>query len=147
MQKYGPLGLDGTEWKNYAVDGDEDGHIRRADPDDSAATLARMIWSRGSIRAGIFTHNQAQWYVQAVLADAEERQGRLRAGAPSTGPSPCPDAAADSINWENLTLSNDLELQDLTTGVIDPRIVGLIGAITQEHQLTLSSLRSDHSEY
>ena len=49
------------------------------------------------------------------------------------------------INWDNLTLSNELELHDLTTGAIDPRIVGLIGAITQEHQLTISSLRSDHS--
>ena len=33
--------------------------IRHADPADSAATLARLIWSRGSLRAGIFTHNQA----------------------------------------------------------------------------------------
>ena len=42
---------------------------------DSAATLARLIWSRGSIRAGIFTHNQAHWYVQAVLAQAAQVEG------------------------------------------------------------------------
>jgi murein DD-endopeptidase MepM/ murein hydrolase activator NlpD len=74
----GPLGLDPTEWATYAVDGDEDGQIRHADPADSAATLARLIWSRGSIRAGIFTHNQAEWYVQAVLADAEAMEGACR---------------------------------------------------------------------
>ena len=28
----GPLGLDGTEWKTYAVDGDEDGHISARGP-------------------------------------------------------------------------------------------------------------------
>ena len=56
-------------------------------------------------------------------------------------------STAAPINWSNLTLSNDLEMNDLTTGAIDPRIVGLIGAITQEHQLTISALRSDHSEY
>ena len=38
-------------------------------------------------------------------------------------------------------------MRDLTTGAIDPRIVGLIGAITQSHQITISALRSDHSEY
>ncbi len=145
MQKYGPLGLDGTEWKTYAVDGDEDGHIRRSDPADSAATLARLIWSRGSIRAGIFTHNQASWYVQAVLADANQVEGGCKVTEADYSVS-LPGAAAATINWENLTLSNDLELHDLTGGLIDPRIVGLIGAITQEHQLTISALRSDHSE-
>ncbi len=58
-----------------------------------------------------------------------------------------PNAVIAPINWSNLTLSNDLELHDLTSGAIDPRIVGLIGAITQDHQLTISSLRSDHSQY
>ncbi|MCW2988227.1 MAG: hypothetical protein JWM24_1165 [Solirubrobacterales bacterium] len=71
----GPLGLDASEWAQYAVDGNEDGHIRHADPVDSAATLARMIWSRGSLSAGIFTHNQAEWYVQEVLRQAGELEG------------------------------------------------------------------------
>ncbi len=78
LRTEGPLGLDETEWSTYAVDGDEDGHIRHADPADSAATLARLIWSRGSLRAGIFTHNQAEWYVQAVLADAEAIEGSCK---------------------------------------------------------------------
>ncbi len=71
----GPLGLDATEWNLYAVDGDGDGRIRRADPVDSAATLARLIWSRGSLSAGLFTHNQAEWYVQEVLREADEVEG------------------------------------------------------------------------
>jgi cell wall-associated NlpC family hydrolase len=75
MRELGPLGLDASEWSAYAVDGDEDGRIRRADPVDSAATLARLIWSRGSLSAGIFTHNQAQWYVQEVLRQATEIEG------------------------------------------------------------------------
>ncbi len=145
LHRYGPLGLDSTEWLTFAVDGDEDGHIRHADIDDSAATLARMIWARGSIRAGIFTHNQAQWYVQSVLADAEEVEGSCAMSAVEWAVT-MPGASGATINWSNLTLSNSLELQDLTTGAIDPRIVGLIGAITQEHELTISALRSDHSE-
>jgi membrane-bound lytic murein transglycosylase B len=78
MRERGPLGLEPGEWSEYAVDGDEDGHIHRADPADSAATLARLIWSQGSLRAGIFTHNQAEWYVQAVLADAEALEGHCK---------------------------------------------------------------------
>jgi len=80
LRQSGPLGLEPSEWATYAVDGNEDGHIRHADPADSAATLARMIWARGSLRAGLFTHNQAEWYVQAVLASAEEIEGGCKVG-------------------------------------------------------------------
>jgi soluble lytic murein transglycosylase-like protein len=79
LRETGPLGLDAAEWGHYGVDGDEDGHIRHDDPVDSAATLARLIWSRGSLEAGIFTHNQAEWYVQAVLREAGEIEGECKA--------------------------------------------------------------------
>jgi soluble lytic murein transglycosylase-like protein len=78
MRETGPLGLEQVEWEHYAVDGNEDGRIEHASPADSAATLARLIWARGSLRAGIFTHNQAEWYVQEVLDQAEEIQGSCK---------------------------------------------------------------------
>jgi Transglycosylase SLT domain len=146
LRERGPLGLEPSEWSAYAVDGDEDGHIHRGNPADSAATLARLIWSRGSLRAGIFTHNQAQWYVQAVLNDAELLEGKCEA-TPVDWAVVLPGTVGAPINWDNLTLSNDYELRDITTGALDPRVVALIGAITQQHQLTISALRSDHSEY
>ncbi len=146
LRTRGPLGMEASEWSAYAVDGNEDGHVYRGDPADAAASLARLIWSRGGLRAGIFTHNQAQWYVQAVLADAEQLEGKCQVTVVDW-PLALPGTTGAPINWDNLTLSNDLELQDITSGVLDPRIVALIGAITQQHQLTISSLRSDHSEY
>jgi len=146
LRRFGPLGLDGTEWRRYAVDGNEDGRVNRAGPADSAATLARLIWSRGDLRAGVFSHNQASWYVEAVLAEAEELEGECTT-RPVEWRLALPEAVIAPIEWDNLTLSNELELHDLTTGRVDPRIVGLIGAITQEHQLTISSLRSDHSKH
>jgi cell wall-associated NlpC family hydrolase len=79
LRNEGPLGIEAVEWNAYAVDGDEDGRIRHADPVDSAATLARLIWSRGSLSAGIFTHNQAEWYVQEVLQEAEQIEGDCKA--------------------------------------------------------------------
>ena len=75
LRREGALGLDQMEWSKYAVDGDEDGKIDHADPADSAATLARLIWARGSLQAGIFTHNQAEWYVSEVMQQAEQIEG------------------------------------------------------------------------
>ncbi|HET8862837.1 MAG TPA: lytic murein transglycosylase [Solirubrobacterales bacterium] len=146
LRRYGALGLVGEEWKEYAVDGDGDGRIRRGDPADSAATLARLIWSQGGLNAGLFEHNHAKWYVDAVLGEAEQIEGKCEVSTVDWALA-LPNAVLAPINWDNLTLSNDLEKQDLDSGAIDPRIVGLLGAITQSHQITISSLRSDHSQY
>jgi hypothetical protein len=146
LQRNGALGLVGEEWKGYAVDGDGDGRILRQDPSDSAATLARLIWSRGGLRAGLFEHNHAKWYVDAVLGEADRIEGRCKTSTVDWALA-LPNAVLAPINWDNLTLSNDLEKQDLDSGAIDPRIVGLLGAITQSHEITISSLRSDHSMY
>ena len=144
LRKHGALGLVGAEWKRYAVDGDGDGRIRRQDPADSAATLARMVWSQGGLRAGLFEHNHAKWYVDAVLAEADRIEGKCETSTVEWALS-LPNAVLAPIRWENLTFTNELQKQDLESGAIDPRIVGLLGAITQSHQITISSLRSDHS--
>jgi Transglycosylase SLT domain len=146
LAKRGPLGLVGTEWQRYAVDGDNDGRIRRADPDDSAATLARLVWSRGGLRAGLFEHNHAKWYVDAVLVEAARIEGKCKATTVDWALA-LPNVVLAPIKWENLTLTNATQKADLEGNLIDPRIVGLIGAMTQSHQVTISSLRSDHSMY
>jgi membrane-bound lytic murein transglycosylase B len=81
LEETGALGLEPSEWKQYRVDGDDDGHIRRSDIFDAAATLAREIWSKGSLEAGVFAHNQAAWYVESVLSEAEEIEGGCKVSA------------------------------------------------------------------
>lgn len=140
----GPLGISEGNWRRFAVDGDDDGRIRRQSPEDSAATLARMIWASGDLRAGIFQHNHASWYVEEVLDEAAPLQGKCRVRTVAyaialPGPTNVP------INWKNVELSNQLELWDIQQGRIDPRVLTLIAAISQQHTLTISSLRSDHS--
>jgi Transglycosylase SLT domain len=146
LRQHGALGLVNSEWQRYAVDGDGDGRIGREDPADSAATLARLIWSQGGLNAGLFEHNHAVWYVDAVLNEADQIEGRCETSVVDWALT-LPNAVIAPINWDNLTLSNELEKQDLESGAIDPRIVGLLGAITQSHQITISALRSDHSMY
>ncbi len=145
LRTFGPLGLDKMEWSNYAVDGDEDGRIRHGDVDDSAATLARLMWSRGGIDAGVFTHNQAAWYVDAVASEADQLAGKC-AVTSKEWTIVLPGDTASQINWQNLTLSNDLELRDIQAGLLDQRVVGLLALMTKDHQITITALRSDHSQ-
>ena len=146
MSSRGPLGISEANWRAYAVDGDSDGRVVRSSPGDSAGTLARMIWAAGGLRAGIFIHNHASWYVEEVLDEAAPLTGkcRIRTVAYSIA---LPGPSAVPINWENLELTNSLQIWDLRQGMIDPRVLTLIGAISQNHQITISSLRSDHSMY
>ncbi|HKH23533.1 MAG TPA: lytic murein transglycosylase [Solirubrobacterales bacterium] len=144
LRETGPLGISDENWKRYAVDGDADGKIRRETPADSAATLARMIWAADDLRAGLFQHNHAEWYVKAVLNDAESMAGscQVKTVAYSValpGPTNAP------INWSNVELSNSLEMVDIQSGAIDSRILNLLGAISQQHTVRISALRSDHS--
>ena len=145
LQTEGPLGLDPVEWRDYAVDGDKDGRLDHADIDDSAATLARLMWSRGGIDAGVFTHNQAAWYVDAVAHEADVLSGKC-ATTTESWTIVLPGDVASQINWQNLTLSNDLELRDIQAGLLDQRVTGLLALMTKDHQITITSLRSDHSQ-
>jgi len=146
LDSRGPLAITADNWRRYAVDGDADGRVKRSSPADSAATLARMIWAAGDVRAGLFQHNHAEWYVEAVVADADAMKGTCQQKTVAysialPGPTNAP------INWRNVELSNQLEMVDIQSGAIDPRIVNLIGAISQQHTITISALRSDHSKY
>jgi transglycosylase-like protein with SLT domain len=145
LRTEGPLGLDPMEWNRYAVDGDKDGRLRHADIDDSAATLARLMWSRGGIDAGVFTHNQATWYVDAVAVDADKLAGKCVVTS-KAWTIVLPGDVASQINWQNLTLSNDLELRDIQAGMLDQRVTGLLALMTKTHQITITALRSDHTQ-
>ena len=148
LSTVGPLGITEDHWKQYAVDGDGDGKIKRQSPADSAATLARMIWAAGDLRAGLFEHNHAEWYVDAVLQDAEAMAGSCQVKTVAYAVAlPGPTTGTAAINWSNVTLSNSLEMVDIKSGAIDPRILNILAAISQQHQITISALRSDHSKF
>ena len=101
---------------------------------------------RSDLRAGLFQQNHAEWYVDAVLNDAEAMAGSCQVKTVAYSVAlPGPTNAA--INWSNVELSNSLEMVDIKSGAIDPRILNILGAISQQHQVRISALRSDHSKY
>jgi hypothetical protein len=143
MAETGPLGIGESNWNKYAVDGDNDGHVTRSSPADSAATLARMIWASGDVEAGIFVHNHASWYVDEVADMAGEAEGKCQVHT-VTYSIALPGPTGAPVNWDNVELSNALEVWDVERGAIDPRVMALIAAISQEHKILISALRSDH---
>ena len=81
-----------------------------------------MIWAAGSLRAGIFEHNHAAWYVEEVLDEAEPMTGKCHVQTVAYSIA-LPGPTAAPINWENVELSNSLELSDIQQGAIDPRVL------------------------
>jgi hypothetical protein len=146
LRTTGPLGLDQDEWNRFEVDGDGDGLISHASIEDSAATLAREIWSRGSVRAGLFLHNQASWYVDEALEQGNRISGECETRMVEWNLA-LPIATSAPINWANLSLTNPTQMRDIRSGALDPRLINLLGMISQTHRITVTSLRSDHSPY
>ena len=113
MRRTGPLGIDAHQWKRFAVDADGDGKVRRQSPGDSAATLARMIWSRGCAA-------RRRLHRTTTPPGTSRRCSQRRTGspasalsAPSIGRSPSPRPTATAINWDNVELSNSLQQRDI----------------------------------
>ncbi|MCO5316409.1 MAG: lytic murein transglycosylase [Solirubrobacterales bacterium] len=146
LAETGPMGLSTSEWKRYGVDGDGDGLVRRDEPWDGIATFARMLWSKPTVGAGLFSHNHAAWYVEAVTGDADRISGKCKtAKAAWKIAYPRATTNATEINWDNLQVLNPSAARDIQNGLIDRRVLNLLAMLTQKYSLQLSSLRSDHS--
>lgn len=144
MRQRGPLGIDPAIWQEFGVDGDGDGRIRRYSPGDSAATLARSIWAVDDLRQGIFNHNQAAWYVDAVLNEVDLVEGDCKVTRVSW-PLAFPEVTApNEINWDNLELTRDSQREDILSGRLDPRVLNLLAVITQNHRIMITSIQTDH---
>src|SRR6266545_1012691 len=70
--------------EGYATDGDGDGFADVWNPADAIAGAARLLRANGApseYRRAIFAYNPADWYVDAVLAKANEYRGAFAPGA------------------------------------------------------------------
>ena len=77
----------------------------------------------------------------AILRASEARNGgALR---PPTG---LPGAAALASN-QNIRFTRQSQINDLVSGQVDPRVVDLLTWIASRRQVTITSMRTDHSTY
>ena len=145
MQETGPMGLSREQWKQYGVDGNGDGYVLRDEPWDGVATFARMLWAHDSLEAGLFSHNHASWYVEAVVREADVIAGSCDTVKTTWDIAyPQPTTNATEINWDNLQILNATAANDIQSGAIDGRVINLLAMLTQRYSLLISSLKSDH---
>ena len=146
MKDTGAMGMSREEWKTYGVDGNDDGYVTRNEPWDAVSTFARMLWSKPTIEAGLFEHNHAAWYVEAVTKEARQVAGECDTVKTTWDIAyPAPSTNATEINWDNLQIMNPAAQNDIASGQIDTRIINLLAMLTQKYTISVSSLKSDHS--
>lgn len=141
----GPMQFLAPTWAANAVDGDGDGDTDVYDPVDSIWGAAKYLCSNGAgegdparMRDALWNYNHADWYIDQVLAQAE----LYRAAGTGVGAG---DATALLAN-PRLTLTANARA-DLENGIIDQRVIDYLGWAVQNHDVTVSTLKSGHSVY
>ena len=109
----GPMQFEPATFGAYAVRADRRHALSPFDPADAIYTAARMLCAAGAgapdsagLAQAIFTYNHAGWYVNQVMALAEQYSGPtarpLPSPSPSSSPSPSesPSAPAEDLSTQ-----------------------------------------------
>jgi hypothetical protein len=143
----GPMQFLASTWTAYGADGNGDGRADVYEPADAVLGAARYLCASGAgdparLPDAIWAYNHADWYVDQVLMLA------LRYGTGglelATGAADAADVAKLAAN-PNLTLSANARF-DLMSGIVDPRVVRLVGAVAANHHIAVSVFKTGHSE-
>jgi hypothetical protein len=139
------VGIPST-WDTFGVDGDNDGRTSVYDPADAIPAAARYLRASGApgdYRAALFAYNHAQWYVDQVLAKANEYRGLAR-GRELEPPRVSDARLGEVLHNPRITLS-PIQRSDLRSGLIDRRVITTMAIIARRHSIVITALRSDHS--
>lgn len=144
----GPMQFLPSSWELYGRDGNGDGVADPHNVYDAAAAAVVHLCGAGAVdlgdesvlRRALYAYNHSSAYVEAVVAriafyDATPASaywaGEVDGGSLASHP--------------NLTLT-DRAAADLTAGVVDPRVVGLLARLVERHQLAVSVFKTGHSK-
>jgi len=134
-----------STWDGYGVDGNHDGARSPYDPADAipaASRYLRAVGAPGDYQRALLAYNNAQWYVDQVLAKAEQyRANPTQAG----GELPAVRATIrELLDNPRITLTAGQRV-DLQRGGIDPRLLDTLASIAAgQHSIVITALRADH---
>lgn len=138
----GPMQFMPPTWAAYGVDGDRDGVIDVMNPADAVHGAANYLCASGAgnpatLRNAIFAYNRAGWYVDKVLDQASvyaQVAGTVEVDA--TG----------LVGNPRLVLTPSAR-GDLEAGLIDARVVTMLAALSEQHTIAVSVLRTGHTKH
>jgi hypothetical protein len=136
-----------TTSEGYATDGGGDGLADVWDPADAIAGAARLLRANGApadYERALLAYNHAGWYVREVMDLANRYRDAASAASYVVGASNASVRAVLANPHIELT---GVQRLDLASGLIDPRVVALLGWLGRSHTLVVTALRSDHSRY
>lgn len=135
----GPMQFLPSSWARWGRDADGDG---TADPynifDAIASAAAYLCGARGrvdDVRAALSSYNRSPEYVSRVLAVAAGYQS----------PPAAPATPAALLSHPNLSLTAAASF-DLESGLVDPRIVAVLGVAADRLPIHVGVIRTAHSQ-
>jgi hypothetical protein len=139
-----------STWDMYGVDGNGDGAKSPYDPADAIPAAARYLVASGApgdYRTAIFAYNHAVWYVNEVLAKADQYRSASPLPSGGTGDVPPPSVTVPEIlDNQRITLT-PIQRSDVRSGELDPRLLAVMALIGEHHSLVVTALKSDHPIY
>jgi hypothetical protein len=140
----GPMQFMPGTWRGYGLDADGDGVADVMSPIDAVHSAAAYLCASGAgspvtLRDAIWAYNHADWYVDMVLEHAA-RYAVVIGGAGTR-------ANVQSVLASPRVVLSPRARGDLAAGLIDDRVVAVLGVLAERHTIGVSVLRSGHSKY
>jgi hypothetical protein len=141
----GPMQFMPATWQAYGTDGDGDGVARINDVEDAVFSAAALLCANGAgdptrLAAAVFSYNHSDAYVAEVLSLASS-YGVVAFGGGLVAASP-----AEILDNPRISLTSNARA-DVMAGVVDPRLLALLDAISLRYPIGISVIKTGHSKY
>ncbi len=140
-------GSGGGTWGYYGVDGDIDGNKDVYNATDAIYGAGNYLKASGAPEnwdQAIFAYNHADWYVDDVKSLAVLYRGDLKGGSGNNTSSK--KTASELVNGGQIDLSSGARA-DLLSGLVDERLVRVLGAAANKWRFSISVIRTGHSKF
>lgn len=138
------------KYGGYGVDANNDGKADPYDLEDAIFTAAKYLNANGySIdpRSAVYAYNHAWWYVDKVMEYANAIKLAYEDGVGTFTYISNVEEAKNNILTSGKVSFDPSALDDIKNNKADGRVILLIDAISKQHTIYISSIKSNHSKY